>query len=62
MESAHKVAEDLYALPSYLEVPMLGLVPIDAFLVNTGMAARMSPPSRAQRAAGTHSPERGRRN
>jgi flavorubredoxin len=47
MESAHKVPEDLYALPSYLAVPMLGLVPINAFLlksrqpvlVDTGMAA-----------------------
>lgn len=47
MESAYKVAEDVYALPSYLEVPMLGLVPVNAFLlkarepvlVDTGMAA-----------------------
>lgn len=47
MEAAYKVTEDVYTLPSYLEVPMLGLVPINAFLlmarqpvlVNTGMAA-----------------------
>ena len=47
MEAAYKVAEDVYALPSYLDVPMLGLVPVNAFLlmarepvlVDTGMAA-----------------------
>lgn len=47
MEPAHKIADELYALPSYLEVPMLGLVPINAYLlrgrnsmlVDTGTAA-----------------------
>ena len=47
MEAAYKVAEDVYSLPSYLEVPMLGLVPVNAYLlrardpvlVDTGMAA-----------------------
>jgi flavorubredoxin len=47
MEAAYKVAEDVYALPSHLEVPLLGLVPVNAFLlkarepvlVDTGMAA-----------------------
>ena len=47
METAYKVAEDVYTLPSYLEVPMLGLVPVNGFLlmarepvlVDTGMAA-----------------------
>ena len=47
MEAAYKVAEDVYALPSYLDVPMLGLVPVNAYLlrarepilVDTGMAA-----------------------
>lgn len=47
MEAAYKIADELYALPSYLEVPMLGLVPINAYLlrgrspvlVDTGAAA-----------------------
>jgi hypothetical protein len=50
MEEAYKVTEDVYALPSYLEVPMLGQVPVNAFLlrarepvlVDTGMAADSS--------------------
>jgi len=47
MEPVRRVSDDLHSLASYLDVPMLGLVPVNAYLlmarepmlVDTGMAA-----------------------
>src|SRR5712692_5666701 len=36
MEAAYQVTEDICALPTYVPVPMLGLVPVNAFVLRAG--------------------------